>query len=426
MTIEVCEGLADALVQRYCRCAGAESTTKPMVLIGKDTRISGDVFEHALAAKFCSLGVSVALLGVVSTPLLSEWVRKFPAELGIMVSASHNIFSDNGLKVFKSQGLKLTDLEEQEIETIMQNGLQCSNSLGERVGTCRHLDPAPLKFYEKILGSVEKIALGTLVVDAANGSLAPVVGEIFRDFGAIVINDIPNGVNINHHCGAAHPSAIAEAVLRHKADVGIAFDGDGDRLILADHNGAIIDGDHILAILVESANMHAGEVVSTVMANLAFEHYLTSRGIKLVRTNVGDKYIAEYMANSKANIGGEPSGHIILKDHLPTGDALFAALKVLEYSAKFGRSISELGRIFQSYPTVSRNIKIKDKTILANRHIQAAIEKFQHQLHAHNARLVVRPSGTESLIRIYAEGNQKSPLENVVNQLENLLKREEI
>jgi phosphoglucosamine mutase len=426
MTIEVCEGLADALVRKYCRSAGAKSTARSLVLIGKDTRISGDIFEHALAAKFCSLGVDVALLGVVSTPLLSEWVREFPAELGIMVSASHNVFSDNGLKVFKSQGLKLTDLEEQEIEAVMQEGNQCSNSLGEHVGICRHQNPMPLKFYEKNLDSLKKFALGKLVVDAANGSMAPFVEEIFRDFGAIIINAIPNGVNINHCCGAAHPSALAEAVLRHKADVGLAFDGDGDRLILSDNNGNIIDGDHILAILVEAADMQAGEVVSTVMANLAFEHYLASRGIKLVRTGVGDKYIAEYMVNSEAKIGGEPSGHIILKDHLLTGDALFAALKVLEYSAESNRSIAQLGQIFQSYPSVSRHIKVKNRAILADKHIQATIEKFQHQLHAHDARLVVRPSGTEPLIRIYAEGNQKTPLENVVNQLETLLKQEAV
>ncbi|MDR2681626.1 MAG: phosphoglucosamine mutase [Holosporaceae bacterium] len=424
MTIDICEALVDALAWKYCR----QTTSKPLVLIGKDTRISGDIFEHALIAKFCSLGIDVTFLGVVSTPLLAQWMQKFHAELGIMVSASHNPFSDNGIKIFKNTGLKLTDSEELEIETLMQDKPKCHNSFGKYVGICRQQDPIPLQFYAKILNSLEKhkSTLGKIVIDAANGSLSKTTSEIFQNFNATIINNIPNGININYSCGAAYPSALATAVLQHQADIGIAFDGDGDRLILADNHGNIIDGDHILAILAEAENLRAGIVVSTIMANLALEHYLATRGLQLLRTNVGDKYIAEHVLKSNAKIGGEPSGHIILKDHLPTGDGLFCALKILEYIAKSGRSLAQLRQIFQSYPAISRNIKVKDKSIINNKHIQTTIQNLQQQLATQNARLVVRPSGTESLIRIYAEGKQKQLLQNAVKQLESHLNQEEI
>ncbi|GHT98084.1 phosphoglucosamine mutase [Alphaproteobacteria bacterium] len=422
MTIEVCAAFADALMYKYCDF----TYMKPMIFIGKDTRISCSIFEHALAAKFCSLGANVKLLGIIPTPILAGYVTKYPAHLGIMISASHNVFSDNGIKIFKGNGRKLTDAEEEEIESLIDGGFKCKNLLGKAVGKS-DLDGDGIKIYcEKIRKTFQieraEAQKVKLVVDAANGSLYKIAPEIFESLGfdAVFINCAPDGTNINDDCGAAHPKAISEAVVKHKADLGIAFDGDGDRVIIADNYGNILDGDYILAILVEAEGLYNEEVVSTIMANFAFERYLESQGIHLVRTNVGDQYISEYMRNSEAKIGGEPSGHIIIKDHLPTGDGLFAALKVLEYSIKSRKSIAELLRIFKPYPSISRSVKVKDKSVIENEIVQIAIEDFQKQLRG-EGRLIVRPSGTEPIIRVYAEGNDKLLLEDVVTQLAHLI-----
>jgi phosphoglucosamine mutase len=238
---------------------------------------------------------------------------------------------------------------------------------------------------------------------------------LLREFGfeVISIHDSPNGVNINENCGAANPHSLRKAVLNYGADLGIAFDGDGDRVVLADECGNFLDGDHILAILVQSEP--SKEVVSTIMSNLGLEKYLASIGIKLYRSAVGDRYISEYMQNSGVQLGAEPSGHVIVKSHAPTGDGLFAALKVLEYLVKSGKTCSQL-RFFEPYPTVSRNLRVRDKSILQSSAVQRIIQKFEKQLDG-RGKLVVRPSGTEPVIRIWAEGENATELEQMMDEL---------
>ncbi len=426
LTIDICVKLAKSLVKKFCENNGENRE----IIIGKDTRISGDMFEHILAATFASLGINTRLIGVCPTPAVSIITKKMKAHFGIMISASHNPFADNGIKIFNRDGLKLTDAEEEQIEAIMESGDESSNHgeiIGDKIGRI-FTDPKMLDLYvEKIKKSFsfdkkvcEKIKI---VVDSSNGSFSKIAPNIFRDFGfdIIPIHDSPNGININEGCGVTNPNTIAAATLDNKADVGIAFDGDGDRLLLCDELGNFLDGDHILAILVESCGLKNSEIVSTIMANFGFEQYLKNKNIRLVRTKVGDRYISEYMQQSqKALFGGEPSGHIIIREHAPTGDGLFAALKVLDYIVKTGKKLSELQNLFTPYPVVSRNIKVSDKNIISSKKIIEKIDKYERQL-KNRGKLIVRPSGTEPLIRISAEGEDKNELDTIVSDLVNTI-----
>jgi phosphoglucosamine mutase len=422
LTIDMCSKLAQALAKKFKRPVEKNSAIKPLVIIGKDTRISCDMLEHSLAASFSSLGIDVKLIGTCPTPAVSILTPKFNAVLGIMISASHNHFSDNGIKIFNEFGLKLKDGDEEEIESIMENiDESCENSTDfGRIEYERPLhNGVAIDIYcdqiKKMFRFEKKIKI---VVDSSNGSFSEIAPKIFREFGfdLISINDSPNGTNINEDCGVMNPHIISSEVLKNKADLGIAFDGDGDRLLLCDEFGNLMNGDCILAILVESENLKNSEVVSTVMANFGLEQYLKSRQIQLVRTKVGDRYIAEYMQKSKAKFGGEPSGHMIIKEHALTGDGLFASLKILEYLVRSKKKASELCKIFSAYPTVSRNIKVKDKSIISRSVVAEQIWKFEKQL-LNRGKLIVRASGTESLIRISAEGENESELKNIVDIL---------
>lgn len=429
LTVDVCLSLAKALSKKFCR----DNIADRIAIIGKDTRISCDIFEHALAAKLASLGVHVKLIGVCPTPAISILTTIMKADFGIMISASHNPFSDNGIKIFNRCGLKLTDADEEEIEQIM--GQSCGNdrddhndeAVGEKIGRIEYA-PEKLGLYtNKIKNSFlfnkavsSKI---TVALDTSNGSFSKIAPQIFRDFGFSVVNDYssPNGININERCGVTNPQTISSMTVNNGADLGIAFDGDGDRLLLCDEHGRFLDGDHILAILSESYRLKNTEVVSTIMANFGLEQHLKTKNIRLIRTNVGDRYISEYMQRtSDAIFGGEPSGHIIIKEHAPTGDGLFAALKILNYVVKSGKKMSELYEIFKPYPVVSCNVKVSDKNVISKANISEQIEKYKRQL-LDRGKLIVRASGTEPLIRISAEGEDKHELENIVADIRKVI-----
>ena len=423
LTIDICEKLADALVEKY------DITGRGKIILGKDTRISCDIFEHALAAAFCARGADVRLIGIVPTPAVSILVQYFHADLGIMISASHNPFYDNGIKIFNSQGLKLSDSEEEEIEKLVEQPREKYDSLifGRVQYDFSAIDSYEEKISSEILFEQADAARLKIVLDCANGSLSKIAPEVFKTFGFNVtqIYADPSGTNINENCGAAHPENLAKKVVECAADFGISFDGDGDRVIFVDEKGKILDGDYILALLLEDF-LHSTSVkenfavVSTVMSNFGFEKYLASKNIKLIRTQVGDRYVSEKMREIQAVIGGEPSGHVVISSHAPTGDGLFTALKITEYLLKNRKKCSEIGEIFELFPSVSKNVRVADKSILKNPKIVNEIEKFRNQLEG-KGKLVVRASGTEPLIRILAEGENIAELKQLVVEIEKLI-----
>ncbi|MBR1733996.1 MAG: phosphoglucosamine mutase [Alphaproteobacteria bacterium] len=425
MTTDTCFNLAKALTTKF-------SNTNSLVIIGKDTRISGSMFEHAFASAFSSLGINVKLIGICPTPAISILTKSMQADFGIMISASHNPFADNGIKIFNNLGLKLTDQDEEQIENIMSQQNICdecneySEIIGEKIGSIEYSsENLQLYYIDKIKNSFSFDQTDTskikIALDLSNGSFSKIAPQLFRYFGFDIISqyESPNGININEKCGVTNPQTISDMTLTNNADLGIAFDGDGDRLLMCDTHGRFLDGDHILAILAESSDLLPTEIVSTIMSNFGFEQYLKKKNIKLIRTQVGDRYISEYMLRSdSAFFGGEPSGHIIIKQHAPTGDGLFAALSVLNYLIKSGKKISDLYNIFKPYPVVSRNIKVSDKNILSK--ISSQINFYKNML-LNRGKLIVRASGTEPLIRISAEGEDQSELESIVSDIAKII-----
>ncbi len=414
ITIDVCRQLAGAVVKKFCN----SDDKKHVVVIGKDTRISGDIFEHALAASFASLGVDVQLLGVIPTPAVSVLVSKLKADMGIVISASHNPFYDNGIKLFNKFGLKLKDEEEAELEELMTKQSALKTPTHENVGTIRVNENAVDIYIDEIKKSFHfKNTKLKIVVDSSNGALSRIAPKVFEDFGFDVVSlcDTPNGININDNCGVTHPNTLSEAVVKHHANMGIAFDGDGDRVILADETGHIVDGNQILAILSQINGCR--EIVSTIMANYGLEKYLRARGIKLIKTAVGDRYISEYMqGNSDAFFGGEPSGHIIIKSHSLTGDGLFSGLKIIEMLIQSEKKCSEFCNVFNLCPTVSNNVRVKDKSVITAENVQRVIHECEQEL-VGIGKLIVRPSGTEPLIRITAEGENEEKSREIVQRI---------
>ncbi|MBO4405228.1 MAG: phosphoglucosamine mutase [Alphaproteobacteria bacterium] len=415
LTIDVCRKLARAVYKKFL----SQDLKRKTVLIAKDTRISGDIFEHSLASEFCAMGVDVKLLGVIPTPAVSILTRKFGADLGIMISASHNPYSDNGIKLFNSSGLKLSDEEELELEDSIFNDKENYSVLNDKIGRVSY-DFAASKIYQDEIErnfSFDKEVTNKLniVVDSSNGALSRIAPQVFKFLGFNVISlfDNPSGVNINDNCGVTHPEVLSRAVLNNCADFGIAFDGDGDRVLICDEKGQLLNGEDILAILSLEGNHK--EIVSTIMANFGFEKYLNRRGIKLTKTNVGDRHISEYLRYNSADLGGEPSGHIIIKSHAPTGDGLFSGLKTIEMMLRSGKKFSEL-RLFTPSPSVNKNIRVKDKSIIEKEKIKKVISECEKELDG-EGKLIVRPSGTEPLIRLTAEGENLDELKNIVEKI---------
>ena len=390
------------------------------VVIGKDTRLSGYMLESALTAGFSAMGMDVMLFGPLPTPAVAMLTRSMRADVGVMISASHNPYLDNGIKLFGPDGFKLSDDTELEIERLMDDGV-AERAAPEKIGRATRIDDAPGRYIEAVKRTFpEDISLEGLkvVVDCANGAAYKVAPVVLRELGATVVPlaVAPNGKNINEQCGATAPTAMREAVLAHGADIGLALDGDADRLIVCDELGHIVDGDQIMALVAESwasAGALNGAVVATVMSNLGLERYLSEIGIGLTRTKVGDRYVVDEMRSSGSNLGGEQSGHIVLSDFATTGDGLIAALQVLAVRARKRTAMSRLSRVFVPVPQKLHNVRFSGGRPLEEAPVLAAIEKAEAVLNG-SGRLVIRPSGTEPLIRIMAEADDPSLIDQVI------------
>jgi phosphoglucosamine mutase len=393
----------------------------PRILIGKDTRLSCYMLENALAGGICSMGVDVLLLGPMPTPAIAFLTTNMRADAGVVISASHNLFQDNGIKLFSGDGFKLPDELEKQIEELMDSKILTeSQPTGQDVGKAVRIDDAPGRYIVFVKNTFPKdLALDGLriVLDCANGATYKVAPAVFEELGAKVtkLGVSPNGTNINYRCGAVYPELMQKAVVEHKADIGIAFDGDGDRLIVVDEKGSVVDGDHIMTIcaydMIDKGRLNFNTVVATVMSNMGLEIALENKGGKLVRTQVGDRYVVEAMRQAGYNFGGEQSGHLVFLDHITTGDGILASLQLLAIMQKKERALSELARTMDSFPQVLHNVRLREKKALDE---IAGLRELQDQLEKdlkHRGRILVRPSGTEPVIRIMVEGENEEQIQ---------------
>ena len=395
------------------------------VIIGKDTRLSGYMIEPALVAGFTSAGMDVLLVGPLPTPAIAMLARSMRADLGVMISASHNPFEDNGIKLFGPDGYKLSDETEAEIEALMGADLSARLAAPAALGRARRLDDAAGRYIENAKASFPRgLTLDgvRVVIDCAHGAAYRVAPTVLRELGAevIAIGVSPDGTNINHECGSTHPRHLCGEVLAHGADLGMALDGDADRVLLADERGALIDGDQVLALIGETwardGRLRGGGVVATVMSNLGLERFLEARQIRLLRAAVGDRYVMEIMRETGCNVGGEQSGHMILSDFATTGDGLVAALQVLATIAQEKRPASEVCRRFTPLPQLLRNVRYRGKSPLQHAKVVEAKTRAETML-AGSGRLLLRPSGTEPLIRVMVEGEDEALVHRVVETL---------
>ncbi|WP_292227643.1 phosphoglucosamine mutase [Brevundimonas sp.] len=396
-----------------------------LVVIGKDTRLSGYMIEPALVAGFASVGMDVRTFGPVPTPGVAMLTRSMRADLGVMISASHNDYADNGIKLFGPDGYKLSDEIELKIEALMDAGLDQDLAPSNKLGRVRRIDDAQARYIEIAKQAFPKrLSLQGLriAVDCANGAGYKVAPTTLFELGAEVfpVGVEPNGVNINAECGSTHPATLSEAVKRYRADIGIALDGDADRLIICDEKGQVVDGDQIMALVgldwAKRGLLTGGGVVATVMSNLGLERRLKAEGLSLERTKVGDRYVMARMREGGFNIGGEQSGHIILRDHATTGDGLMAALQVLAVLVESGKPMSELAHQFDAVPQLLENVRFNAGKPLENDAVVAAIADAEAALNG-SGRLLVRPSGTEKLIRVMAEGDDEALVKRVVSDV---------
>jgi phosphoglucosamine mutase len=404
---------------------------RDLILIGKDTRLSGYMLESALTSGICSMGVDVILVGPVPTPGIAFVTRSLRVDAGIVISASHNSFDDNGIKFFGSGGFKLPDKIEREIEAaVFSKKLKNIRPLGAGIGKARRVDDAAGRYIEYVKASFPKgmkLEGKKIVVDCANGSTYKITPSVLRELGAdvVALNAEPDGMNINVGCGSTHPEVMHKAVLKHKADIGIAHDGDGDRAILCDEKGELVDGDKIMALcaleMKREGTLKNKTVVATVMSNIGFEIFLKKSGIKMIRTPVGDRYVVEEMLRKKCNFGGEQSGHIIFMDYNTTGDGAITALQVLAAMCKSNKTLSELTSDIPIFPQVLVNIPVK-KTQQIEKFpgIVAAIKKSEKELK--QGRILVRPSGTEPKIRVMVEGNSMQKITEIAEGLAKTIK----
>jgi len=395
------------------------------VVIGKDTRLSGYMIETALVAGFTSVGMDVLLLGPMPTPAVAMLSRSMRADLGVMISASHNPYDDNGIKLFGPDGYKLSDEVEREIERLIDSDMSKRLAKPADLGRARRIDGVHdryIEFAKHTLARSLSLEGMRIVVDCANGATYKVAPAALWELGAEVvpISVEPDGFNINRDCGSTAPQALIAKVREVRADVGIALDGDGDRVLIVDENGHLIDGDQLLAVIAESwkedGRLVGGGIVCTVMSNFGLERHLRARGLKVVRAPVGDRYVIDQMRAHGCNVGGEPSGHIILSDHTTTGDGLVTALQVLAVVRKQGQPVSQVCHRFDPLPQVLRNIRYRGGKPLEHAKVRAAIKSAERRLNG-QGRLVVRPSGTEPVIRIMGEGDDKNLVEAVVDNI---------
>ena len=395
------------------------------VLIGKDTRLSGYMIENALVAGFTSVGMDVLLTGPIPTPAIGMLARSMRADLGVMISASHNPFDDNGIKLFGPDGFKLSDKVEVEIEKLLDSDLSKRLAGARDLGRARRIDGVQDRYIEFAKLTLPKaLSLEGLrvVIDCANGAAYKVAPDALWEMGAdvVAIGVDPDGFNINKDCGSTNLTAVCEKVREMRADIGIALDGDADRVLIVDERGHVIDGDQLIAVIAESfkqdGRLQNPGVVSTVMANLGLERHLNGLGLDLIRTPVGDRYVLERMRADGYNIGGEPSGHIILSDYTTTGDGFIAALQILSVIKRRDKRVSEVCHRFEALPQVMKNVRYKNGKPLQNAAVVSAIASAEKKL-GQGGRLIVRPSGTEPVIRVMGEGDDKTLVEAAVDDV---------
>ena len=421
MTAEIAMRIGMAAGQVFHR--GAH---RNRAVIGKDTRLSGYMLEQALTAGFLSVGVDVFLLGPIPTPAVGFLTRSMRADVGVMISASHNPYEDNGIKLFGPDGFKLSDSVETEIQALVTSPSDLVLADADAIGRAKRLDDVQGRYIEAVKASAPRgLDLSDLkvVVDCANGAAYKVAPTVLTELGAEVVRVgvSPDGFNINGKCGSTHPGVMQEQVVAHHAHIGIGLDGDADRVIIVDEKGAVIDGDQLMATIadqwMQNGLLSGGGVVATVMSNLGLERYLDARRLKLVRTQVGDRYVLERMRADGYNLGGEQSGHIIMTDHATTGDGLMAGLQALAVLVRTGRPASELFRAFDPVPQLLKNVRVADATqALQAASVVKAIASAEARLGT-GGRILVRKSGTEPLIRVMAEGDDSDLVRSVVDQI---------
>ncbi|MET0293568.1 MAG: phosphoglucosamine mutase [Phenylobacterium sp.] len=409
----------------------SQDERRHLVVIGKDTRLSGYMIEPALVAGFASVGMDVRLFGPLPTPAVAMMTRSLRADLGVMISASHNEFLDNGIKLFGPDGYKLSDERELQIEALMDQGLEEGLAGPRELGRVQRIDDSQARYIEIAKASFPRgmsLAGLRVVIDCANGAGYKVAPEVLYELGAEVVRlgVEPNGFNINDECGSTHPAAMVAAVKQYRADLGIALDGDADRLVLCDERGMLVDGDQIMALIAghwaDKGRLTGGGVVATIMSNLGLERYLAKRGLKLERTPVGDRSVMLRMREGGFNLGGEQSGHIILSDICTTGDGLVAALQVLAVLKATGQRMSALARQFEPVPQKLENVRFSGGKPLESEPVQAMIAQATERLNG-AGRIVVRASGTEPLIRIMAEGDDEKLVNQVVREIAGAVKK---
>ena len=422
------EPITPATALKVGMAAGAWFTNgnhRHRVLIGKDTRLSGYMLEPALVAGFTAVGMDVFQVGPMPTPAVAMLTRALRCDLGVMISASHNPYHDNGIKLFGPDGYKLSDDAERGIEAMILGETLPQPADAAKLGRAKRLDDADgryVEFAKATLPKGQRLSGLKVVVDCANGAAYKVAPAVLWELEAdvIPIGVKPDGFNINRDCGSTHPKALQEAVVAHGADLGIALDGDADRLVMVDERGQVIDGDQLMAVIAESwlkqDRLAKGGLVATVMSNLGLERFVNGLGIELVRTKVGDRYVLEAMRGQGFNLGGEQSGHIILSDFATTGDGIVAGLQVLSALVESGRKASDFCRRFTPYPQLLRNVRHGGGAPLELPKVRQAISDGEREL-GKAGRLVIRPSGTEPLIRVMAEGEDEKLVETVVARI---------
>ena len=395
------------------------------VVIGKDTRLSGYMIEQALTAGLLAAGMDVFLLGPVPTPAVAMLTRSMRADLGVMISASHNPYFDNGIKIFGPDGYKLSDEQELKIENMVESPDAIPVASSDEIGRATRIEDAGARYIEfakRTYPRDSNLDGLRIVIDTANGASYKTAPTALWELGAeiIRIGDAPNGTNINEKCGSTAPHVMCEKVRETRADIGIALDGDADRVMISDERGEVIDGDQLMALITTSlqkrGQLQGGGLVATVMSNLGLERFLGARGLSLARTKVGDRYVVEHMLAHGFNVGGEQSGHIILSDFSTTGDGLLAALQVLAEVKRAGKPVSEVCKMFEPVPQVLKNVKFKSGKPLDDAEVRTAIADATSRL-GNSGRLVIRPSGTEPLIRVMAEGDDARLVNAIVDEI---------
>jgi phosphoglucosamine mutase len=396
------------------------------VVIGKDTRLSGYMLENALVAGFTAAGLDAFILGPIPTPAVAMLTRSLRADIGVMISASHNPYQDNGIKLFGPDGYKLSDEIEARIEDLLDKDLSGQLSDSDHIGRAKRVDGVQDRYVEFVKRTLPREVTLTglrVAIDCANGAAYKVAPQALWELGADVVSigTEPNGVNINLACGSTHPETLQKKVHEVRADIGIALDGDADRVIIVDENGQIVDGDQLMAVIGETwaadQMLKGGGIVATVMSNLGLERFLKSKKLDLARTKVGDRYVVEHMRQHGFNVGGEQSGHIVLSDHGTTGDGLVAALQILACVKRTGKPVSEVCHRFDAVPQLLKNVRtVPGMKPLEDKIVVQAIADAESEL-AKNGRLVIRASGTEPLIRVMAEGDDRAKIERIVNDL---------